>query len=198
MRWDARGTIALLVSALVGVTAGVVVGFTTTGERPDATRRRSHTPASTPVGESHATRLRLGVPLETSTAPPRRSWSSGTARPAAPSSSAVQTNSDSDAKYLETAKSCNTLYGAGERAGAQVRRLPRPLRHLVRAVRAADERRPQGRRGHQPQARPEDARPVPVRAAARPTSPSCPSACIRAPETASTSEPSSRCCSTSA
>jgi len=38
MRWNARGTAALLVSALVGVTAGVMVGFTTV-------RLRRSTPA---------------------------------------------------------------------------------------------------------------------------------------------------------
>lgn len=109
MRWDARGTIALLVSALVGVTAGVVVGFTTTGESPDATAD-DPTPGST-SSASPTDPLRLGVPLRNLDCTTEKILVVGYGETSGALESAVQTNSDSDAKYLETAESCNTLYG---------------------------------------------------------------------------------------
>jgi peptidoglycan hydrolase-like protein with peptidoglycan-binding domain len=109
MRWDARGTIALLVSALVGVTAGVVVGFTT-GTPRDASADDadpSSTPSATPGDPLH-----LGVPLENLDCTTDKILVVGYGETSGPLASAVTTNKDSGAKYLETAKSCNTLYGS--------------------------------------------------------------------------------------
>jgi hypothetical protein len=111
MRWDSRGTIALLVSALVGVTAGVVVGFTTTGESPDAT---ANDPDSSPTSDASGNPgdpLNLGVPLENIGCTTQKILVVGWGETSGILASAVSANKDGDAKYLETAKSCNTVYG---------------------------------------------------------------------------------------
>ena len=108
MRWDARGTIALVVSAVVGVTAGIVVGLMTGSPRdataddpgPDIT-------ASPKPGDP----LHLGVPLENLGCGPDMILVVGYGETSGALVSAVETNADSEAKYLETAESCNTVYG---------------------------------------------------------------------------------------
>ena len=64
MRWDARGTAALLVSALVGVTAGVIVGFTT-GTTAPSKAGPDDTPSPSPSASGTADDpLGLDVPLK--------------------------------------------------------------------------------------------------------------------------------------
>jgi hypothetical protein len=111
MRWDARGTIALLVSALVGVTAGVLGGLTTgtpgdtkADQGPDSPGASSTPPPGDP--------LELGVPLENLDCIGKKILVVGWGETSGSLASAVATNSDGEAKYLETAQSCNTLYGA--------------------------------------------------------------------------------------
>jgi hypothetical protein len=109
MRWEARGTIALLVSALVGVTAGVVVGFTTgSPENADADRGSDPSASSTPrPGDP----MHLNIPLQNLDCTTDKILVVGYGETSGALESAVMANSDSDAKYLETANSCNTLYG---------------------------------------------------------------------------------------
>ena len=64
MRWNARGTMALLVSALVGVTAGVVVGFTTGSSPPAKAGPRRPLVQPERLGDDRTTRCGLGAPLE--------------------------------------------------------------------------------------------------------------------------------------
>ena len=113
MRWNARGTAALLVSALVGVTAGVIVGFTT-GTSAPSKAGPGGTPSSSPSASSSADDpLGLDVPLknlEECTGDTILVVGWGATRGAL--SNAVSANLDGGVKYLETAKSCNTLYGA--------------------------------------------------------------------------------------
>ena len=131
MRWDARGTIALLVSALVGVTAGVVVGFTTGTSREPAPTDPDG-PASSPTRVSPTDPLRHRRAAREPRLHRQEDPGRGLGRDAADAlDNAVVANADGEVKYLETAKSCNTLYGAENAATAQVRRLPRPLRHHV-------------------------------------------------------------------
>ncbi len=114
MRWDARGTIALLVSALVGVTAGVVVGFTTGSpgaatagpRRPDVQPERVRL-ARRPAGPRRPAR----EPRLHRRDDPGRRLGRDQRRPRATRSRPTST---AGVKYLETAESCNTLYGAGE------------------------------------------------------------------------------------
>ncbi len=108
MRWDARGTIALLVSALVGVTAGVVVGFTT-GTPRDASADNPD-PGST-SSSSPTDPLNLRVPFENLDCIGKKILVVGYGETSGILESAVARNAGNDAKYLETAKSCNTLYG---------------------------------------------------------------------------------------
>ena len=112
MRWDARGTAALVVSALVGVTAGVIVGFTTGS--PGASNADPKDPVSSPSATGSADDpLGLDVPLknlEECTGDTILVVGWGATRGAL--SNAVSANLDGGVKYLETAKSCNTLYGA--------------------------------------------------------------------------------------
>ena len=136
MRWDARGTAALLVSALVGVTAGVIVGFTTGTSAPSSAGPDGNTPSSSPSASgSPNDPLGLGVPLMNIDCTGETILVVGWGETRGALSNAVQHNSDAGVKYLETAKSCNTLYGAEKQAAADVRRLPRPLRQ-PRASRA--------------------------------------------------------------
>jgi len=109
MRWDARGTIALLVSALVGVTAGVVVGFTT-GSPGDAQADENPDPGVTSTPRP-GDPLHLGVPLENLDCTGEKILVVGWGETSGTLENAVTANSDSDARYLETAQSCSTLYG---------------------------------------------------------------------------------------
>jgi hypothetical protein len=109
MRWDARGTIALLVSALVGVTAGVVVGFTTGS--PGGVRAGESPGPGVSVTPRPGDPLHLGVPLENLDCTGEKILVVGSGESHGTLENAVTANSDSDAKYLETAESCDTLYG---------------------------------------------------------------------------------------
>jgi len=112
MRWDARGTAALLVSALVGVTAGVIVGFTT-GSSPPSNAGPDDEPSSTPSASgSPDDPLGLDVPLKNIDCTGDTILVVGWGETRSAIYNAVQYNNDAGVKYLETAKSCNTLYGA--------------------------------------------------------------------------------------
>jgi hypothetical protein len=116
MRWDARGTAALLVSALVGVTAGVIVGFTT-GSSPPSNAGPDDKPSSSPSASSSATDpLGLGAPLENIDCNGETILVVGWGETRGALTNAVEYNRDADVKYLEVAKSCNTLYGAERQA----------------------------------------------------------------------------------
>jgi hypothetical protein len=110
MRWDTRGTVALLISALVGVTAGVVLGFTTGSGGPsqagdDPTGGVTSGPPDDPLGTGAAM-----VNLDCH--PDKYILVLGYGETRGFLDNAVSANSDADVKYLETARSCNTLYGA--------------------------------------------------------------------------------------
>jgi Putative peptidoglycan binding domain len=116
MRWDARGTAALLVSALVGVTAGVIVGFTT-GSSPPSNAGPDDKPSSSPSASGSATDpLGLGAPLENIDCNGKTILVVGWGETRGALTNAVEYNRDADVKYLEVAKSCNTLYGAERQA----------------------------------------------------------------------------------
>jgi hypothetical protein len=115
MRWDARGTMALLVSALVGVTAGVVVGFTTGS--PSTSQADPGGPTSSPSATgSPDDPLGLGAPLVNLKCTTENILVVGWGETRGALTNAVRYNSDADVKYLEVAKSCNTLYGAERQA----------------------------------------------------------------------------------
>ena len=116
MRWDARGTAALLASALVGVTAGVIVGFTTGSSAP-SNAGPDDRPSSTPSASGSATDpLGLGAPLENIDCNGKTILVVGWGETRGVLTNAVEYNRDADVKYLEVAKSCNTLYGAERQA----------------------------------------------------------------------------------
>ncbi len=113
MRWNARGTAALLVSALVGVTAGVIVGFTTGTSAPSNAGPDGTTPSSTPSASGSPTDpLGLDVPLKNIDCTGDTILVVGWGETRSAIYNAVQYNNEAGVKYLETAKSCNTLYGA--------------------------------------------------------------------------------------
>jgi len=100
------------VSALVGVTAGVVVGFTT-GSTPPAKAGPDDTPTSSPsASSSPEDPLGLGAPLENIDCNGETILVVGWGETRGVLTNAVQYNRDAGVKYLETANSCNTLYGA--------------------------------------------------------------------------------------
>ncbi len=113
LSWDARGTIALLVSALVGVTTGVVVGFTT-GTPDDADASRD--PSSSPTSGAPDDPLGVGVPLVNLSCNPNKSiLVVGFGETRGFLDNAKSANGNGEVKYLETAHSCDTLYGAEDR-----------------------------------------------------------------------------------
>jgi hypothetical protein len=102
---------ALLVSALVGVTAGVVVGFTTGSPGPTGAGER--TPSASPsVSGSPDDPLGLGVPLHNLDCTGDTILVVGWGEHRGGLTNAVSANLDGDVRYLETADSCDTLYGA--------------------------------------------------------------------------------------
>lgn len=112
MRWDARGTVALFVSALLGIVAGVVVGLTTGS--PGSGNARTGDPTGSPSSSASAQDpLGLGVPLQNLDCTGEKilvvGW--GEQQDAGELYNAVSANGTNDVKYLETSKSCNTLYG---------------------------------------------------------------------------------------
>ena len=112
MRWDARGTIALLLSALVGIAAGVVLGFSTGNTPP---RSAHHPDGPSPSSSTSGTPqdpLGLGAPMVNLECMTNKKilvvgWGNNTG----PLSNAVSANPPSEVKYLKTADSCDTLYG---------------------------------------------------------------------------------------
>jgi hypothetical protein len=111
MRWDARGTVALLVSALVGVTAGVIVGFSTGA--PAGSTADPRDPVSSPSASGSVDDpLGLDVPLKNLDCNGGTILVVGWGATRGALSNAVSSNLDGGVKYLETANSCDTLYGA--------------------------------------------------------------------------------------
>ena len=108
MRWDSRGTIALLVSALVGVSAGVVFGLTSgspgpSNADPDGARQSEEATPQDPLG--------LGATLVNLDCTSQKILVVGYGETHGALENAVSANLDADVKYLDTAQSCNTLYG---------------------------------------------------------------------------------------
>jgi hypothetical protein len=112
MRWDARGTVALLVSALVGVTAGVVVGLTSGAPGPSAADDGgpSASPGATPGTPDDP--LGLDVPFQNLQCDGETILVVGWGDTRGALSNAVSANADAGVKYLSVADSCTTLYGA--------------------------------------------------------------------------------------
>jgi len=111
MRWGPRGRLALVLAAVVGVVAGTLVGIATTGERPDA---NADDPGSSPTSTAPSDPsdpLHLGVPLENLDCTTQKILVVGWSDTSGNLENAVSANADADAKYLDTAQSCNTLYG---------------------------------------------------------------------------------------
>jgi hypothetical protein len=109
MPWDARGTIALLISALVGIAAGVTLGISTgsAGSPAKGPGGRTGSPsASAGSGDP----LGLGIPLQNLPCSGGKILVVGYGD-SADGEMYNAASTDEDAKYLETAKSCNTLYG---------------------------------------------------------------------------------------
>jgi hypothetical protein len=112
MRWDARGTIALLASAIVGISAGAIVGVST-GTSGDAKADDPGRPTpSVSTTASPDDPLKLGVPLVNLPCTGEKILVVGWGNTSGPLINAVTANLDADVKYLDTAQSCNTLYGA--------------------------------------------------------------------------------------
>jgi peptidoglycan hydrolase-like protein with peptidoglycan-binding domain len=110
MRWDARGTIALLVSARGGVTAGVVVGLTT-GAPGGADARKD--PSSGSTTSAPGDPLGAGVPLVNLDCNANKTiLVVGFGETRGFLDNAKSANPDGGVKYLETANSCDTVYGA--------------------------------------------------------------------------------------
>ena len=93
----------------MGVTAGVVIGFTT-GTPRDASADDPD-PGST-SSASPTDPLNLGVPFQNLDCIGKKILVVGYGETSGALESAVVTNADGEAKYLETAKSCNTVYGS--------------------------------------------------------------------------------------
>jgi len=101
---------ALLLSALVGVTAGVVVGFTTGSPGPSQAGPDGRTSSPDATG-SPDDPLRLGVPIVNLDCTTQKILVVGWGDTTGPLVNAVESNRDADVKYLEVPESCNTLYG---------------------------------------------------------------------------------------
>jgi hypothetical protein len=113
MRWDARGTIALLVSALVGVTAGVIVGISSGSPGASSADPGGPTQSSSqPASPTSTDPLGIGAPLVNLDCTGQKILVVGSGETTGALTNAVSANPGADVKYLETAKSCNTLYGA--------------------------------------------------------------------------------------
>ena len=113
MRWDARGTIALLVSALVGVTAGVIVGISSGSPGASTTDPGGPTESSSqPASPTATDPLGIGAPLVNLDCTGQKILVVGSGETTGALTNAVSANPGADVKYLETENSCNTLYGA--------------------------------------------------------------------------------------
>ena len=111
---------ALLVSALVGITAGVVVGLTT-GTPRDSEANDPPTSESSSAAPGDDDPLDIGAPLENLDCNGQTilvvGWGDEDHRGAL--TNAVSSNPDGEVKYLETANSCTTLYGAEKQEAPQ-------------------------------------------------------------------------------
>ena len=113
MRWDARGTIALLVSALVGVTAGVIVGISSGSPGASTADPGGPTQSSSqPASPTATDPLGIGAPLVNLDCTGQKILVVGSGETTGALTNAVSANPGADVKYLETEHSCNTLYGA--------------------------------------------------------------------------------------
>jgi hypothetical protein len=111
MRWDARGTIALLISALVGIAAGVVLGFST-GNSPPGSAENPDGPRSSPSPSgSPRDPMNIGAPLVNLDCIADKILVVGFGDKAGPLSTAVSANPPGEVKYLKTSESCDTVYG---------------------------------------------------------------------------------------
>jgi hypothetical protein len=110
MRWDARGTIALLISALVGIAAGVVLGYSTENSPPGSADPDG--PGSSPsTSTSPQDPLGIGAPLVNQDCTTEKILVVGSGSSAGALSNAVSANPPGEVKYLETSESCDTFYG---------------------------------------------------------------------------------------
>ena len=119
MRWDARGTIALVISALVGIAAGVVLGFSTGSSNPGSAEPGG--PGSSPSSSTSGSPndpLGINAPLVNLKCTTENILVVGWGSTRGALTNAVEYNRDAEGgvKYLEVAKSCNTLYGAERQA----------------------------------------------------------------------------------
>ncbi len=113
MQWGARGTVALVLSALLGLVGGTAVALHSSG--PDDSHVADPASGSSPSGSPEPTPapndpLGLGVPLEnlpTCTGQTILVVGYGETRGAL--SEAVSANKP-DVRYLDTTQSCNTLF----------------------------------------------------------------------------------------
>jgi hypothetical protein len=112
MRWEARGTIALLVSALVGVTAGVVVGLTSGQPGPSTADDGGPSASPSLTTGSPDDPLGVGAPLQNLDCTGETILVVGWGNSVSPILNAVSSNLDAGVKYLSVDDSCNTLYGA--------------------------------------------------------------------------------------
>jgi hypothetical protein len=111
MRWDARGTVALLVSALVGIAAGVIVGVSTGSPSPGSADPGGPTGSPSASGSAKDP-LGLGIPLVNIDCTGQKILVVGYGDDAGGElNNAVSANRGRDVKYLEPTESCNTLYG---------------------------------------------------------------------------------------
>ena len=110
MRWDARGTIALLISALVGIAAGVVLGFST-GSSDPGNAEPGGSGSSPSASGSPQDPLGLEAPMVNLDCTGKKILVVGFGSDAGPLSNAVSANPPSEVKYLKTSESCDTLYG---------------------------------------------------------------------------------------
>lgn len=114
MRWDPRGTVALVVSAIVGIAAGVVVGLSS-GTPGGSAADPGGGPSGSPSASSGSPDpLGLDIPLENLKCNGEKILVVGYGEQNDTGELLAAASSNPDAKYLETSKSCNTLYGEAD------------------------------------------------------------------------------------
>src|SRR5262245_28160158 len=116
MRWDGRGTMALAISALVGIAAGVVVGFTTGSPHDASAHNPPPSSQSTPASTTPNDPLGIGANLQNLDCDGKTILVVGVGETRGALIAAVSANPSGEVHYLETAKSCDTLYGAEKQA----------------------------------------------------------------------------------
>jgi hypothetical protein len=111
MRWDARGTIALLLSALVGIAAGVVLGFSSTGNSPPGSADPDDPSPSSSASGTPQDPLGIGASLVNQDCTTKKILVVGSGSGSGELSNAVSANPPGEVKYLKTSDSCDTFYG---------------------------------------------------------------------------------------